>query len=101
MVLPLIDSSETVLSSVLALTAHDLASQYPPNDPWSEKFRATSKTYQNKALGLLARELSTLHGSPVSRIGSDISTTLILGSVIILCNNELLTAQTAGWRVHL
>ena len=100
MVLPLINSSETVLSSVLALTAHDLASQYPPNDPWSKKFRATSQTYQDKALSLLARELSTLHGS-ASRIGSDASTTLILGSVIILCNNELLTAQTAGWRVHL
>ncbi|ODM19372.1 hypothetical protein SI65_05990 [Aspergillus cristatus] len=84
-VLPLLDGSETVLSSVLALTAHDMASQYPSGDVWYDKFQRISKTYQNKALGLLAGELSIL----------------LLASAIILCNAELLTAQESGWRVHL
>ncbi|KAI9930553.1 hypothetical protein ASPWEDRAFT_27073 [Aspergillus wentii DTO 134E9] len=101
MVMPLVETSETVLSSVLALTAHDLASQYPHHDPWYGKFQAISKSYQNKALGLLARELGLLRTSSASQPNTGTASTLTLASVIILCNNELLTAQTAGWRVHL
>lgn len=99
-VLPLLEGSETVLTSVLALTAHDMASQYPPDDLWCQRFQTISKGYQNRAIGLLARELNILHRSPDSRSGTNASTP-ILASAIVLCNAELLKAQEAGWRVHL
>jgi len=99
-VLPLLEGSETVLSSILALTAHDMASQYPSRDVWYDKFQRISKTYQNKALKLLAGELSILRTPPISRSTNTISTP-VLASAIILCNAELLTAQESGWRVHL
>ncbi|KAJ5115420.1 hypothetical protein NUU61_001179 [Penicillium alfredii] len=100
-VLPMVEGSETVLSSVLALTAHDLASQYPRHDPWYERFQSISKTYQEKALGRLAQELNTLRQSTTSQLWSRALPTVILASAIILCNNDMLNAQTAGWRVHL
>lgn len=99
-VVPLFEGSETVLSSVLALTAHDMASQYPSGDFWCDKFQRISKSYQNKALGLLACEISILRTPPDLRSTTNISTP-VLASAIILCNAELLAAQEAGWRVHL
>ncbi|KAJ6031993.1 hypothetical protein N7540_002725 [Penicillium herquei] len=98
-ILPLAENSETVLSSVLALAAHDLASQYPPHDPWFVKFQEISNAYQNKALELLAKELGALTSSSSTSSSPDASMTL--ASVIILCNNELLKAQSAGWKIHL
>lgn len=99
-ILPLLEGSETVLSSILALTAHDMASQYPSGDIWCDRFQRISKSHQNKALELLAGELSILRRPLDSRSTNTISTP-ILASAIILCNAELLTAQEAGWRVHL
>lgn len=98
-ILPLAESSETVMSSVLALAAHDLASQYPRQDPWFVKFTDISNAFQNKALAMLARELSNLTASPSLQSRTDAS--LTLASVIIICNNELLNAASAGWRIHL
>ncbi|KAJ6145631.1 hypothetical protein N7470_009526 [Penicillium chermesinum] len=98
-ILPLAENSETVMSSVLALAAHDLASQYPRQDPWFVKFTDISNAFQNKALALLARELSSLTASQSLESRTDAS--LTLASVIIICNNELLNAASAGWRIHL
>lgn len=71
MVLPLFRCSETVLSSILALMAHDMASQYPSDDIWREKLQKVSKSYQNKALGLLAQELNILRRPTGSRPTTD------------------------------
>ncbi|KAJ5544400.1 hypothetical protein N7513_006964 [Penicillium frequentans] len=98
-ILPLAENSETVLSSVLALAAHDLASQYPAEDPWFVRFQDISDAYQNKALALLAKELSDLTASPSLQNSPDASMTL--ASVLILCNNQLLSAQSSGWKIHL
>lgn len=98
-ILPLAESSDTVMSSVLALAAHDLASQYPREDPWFVKFTDISNAFQNKALSLLAQELSTLTASPSLSSRTDAS--LTLASVIIICNNELLNLASARWRIHL
>ncbi|KAJ5627672.1 hypothetical protein N7490_009900 [Penicillium lividum] len=98
-ILPLAENSETVLSSVLALAAHDLASQYPPQDPWFVRFQNISDAYQNKALALLAKELRDLTTSPSPQASPDASMTL--ASVLILCNNQLLSAQSSGWKIHL
>ncbi|KAJ5292014.1 hypothetical protein N7478_001265 [Penicillium angulare] len=104
-ILPLAENSETVLSSVLALAAHDLASQYPQHDLWFVKFQDISNAYQNKALSLLAKELGTLTASSSSSSSSIVQSTpdasMTLASVIILCNNELLKAQSSGWKIHL
>ncbi|KAJ5096773.1 hypothetical protein N7456_007494 [Penicillium angulare] len=106
-ILPLAENSETVLSSVLALAAHDLASQYPQHDPWFVKFQDISNAYQNKALSLLAKELGTLTASSSSSsssssiVQSTPDASMTLASVIILCNNELLKAQSSGWKIHL
>lgn len=100
-ILPLAEASETVLSSVLALAAHDLASQYPTHDPWFVKFQDISNTYQNKALSLLAQELGTLTAHASSSAVTTSHPSMTLASVIILCNNELLKAQSAGWKIHL
>ncbi|KAJ5767157.1 uncharacterized protein N7511_004773 [Penicillium nucicola] len=101
MILPMAESSETVLSSILAIAAHDLASEYQPNDVGFQAYHQMSRTYQNKSLALLAKELNSLSAS--SSFGSDVSTSsaFTLASVIILCNNEFMQPQGAGWRVHL
>lgn len=101
MVLPLLQCSETVLSSILALTAHDMASQYPSDDIWREKLQKVSKSYQNKALGLLTQELKILRRPTGSRPTTNYISTPVLASSIILCNAELLKAPEARWRVHL
>ena len=101
MILPMAENSETVLSSILAIAAHDLASEYHSNDVGSRTYHQMSKMYQNKSLALLAKELKTLSASSSS--GSDVnaSSAFTLASVIILCNNEFMQPQGAGWRVHL
>jgi hypothetical protein len=101
MILPMAESSETVLSSILAIAAHDLASEYHPNDVGSQTYHQMSRTYQNKSLALLAQELKSLCAP--SSFGSDVSASsaFTLASVIILCNNEFMQPQGAGWRVHL
>lgn len=100
-VLPLLQHSETVFSSILALTAHDMASQYPPDDFWREKLQKASKSYESKALGLLNQELNILRRLPDSRPPTKDVSIPALASSIILCNAELLTAPEARWRVHL
>ena len=100
-VMPLLQHSETVLSSVLALTAHDMASRYPSDDFWCEKLQKVSKSYGKKALGLLTQELNVLRRPPGSRPATNDISTPVLASSIILCNAELLTAPEARWRVHL
>ncbi|KAJ5429685.1 Protein of unknown function DUF3468 [Penicillium cf. griseofulvum] len=100
MILPMAESSETVLSSILAIAAHDLASEYPPNDLGHETFQQMSKNYQNKSLSLLAQELNSLSTSSTALQASTTSA-YTLASVIILCNNEFMKPQGAGWRVHL
>ncbi|OGM41668.1 hypothetical protein ABOM_009951 [Aspergillus bombycis] len=101
LILPLAESSETIFFSILALAAHDLASQYPVNDPWYERFRNISDTHLNNALALLAQELGNLSCLSSSQTGSTTTFSLTLGSVLILCNSDLLKAQTSEWRIHL
>ncbi|KAJ5301809.1 hypothetical protein N7508_006672 [Penicillium antarcticum] len=101
MILPMAESSETVLSSILAIAAHDLASEYHPNDVGSQTYHQMSKAYQNKSLTLLAKELNILSSSSVFRSDVSTSSAFTLASVIILCNNEFMQPQGAGWRVHL
>lgn len=100
MILPMAESSETVLSSILAITAHDLASEYPPNDLGHGTFQQMSKNYQNKSLALLAQELNGLSTS-TSALQASTTSAYTLASVILLCNNEFMKPQGAGWRVHL
>ncbi|KAJ5516891.1 hypothetical protein N7527_008451 [Penicillium freii] len=101
MILPMAESSETVLSSILAIAAHDLASEYPPNDLGHGTFQQMSKNYQNKSLALLAQELNSLSTSSTSALQASTTSAYALASVIILCNNEFMKPQGAGWRLHL
>ena len=101
MILPMAESSETVLSSILAIAAHDLASEYPPSDMGHGTFQQMSKNYQNKSLALLAQELNSLSVSSTSALEASTTSAYTLASVIILCNNEFMKPQSAGWRVHL
>ncbi|KAJ6180592.1 hypothetical protein N7519_011053 [Penicillium mononematosum] len=101
MILPMAESSETVLSSILAIAAHDLASEYHPNDLGHGTFQQMSKNYQNKSLALLAQELNSLSISSTSALEASTTSAYTLASVIILCNNEFMKPQGAGWRVHL
>ncbi|KAJ5950944.1 uncharacterized protein N7479_009357 [Penicillium vulpinum] len=101
MILPMAESSETVLSSILAIAAHDLASEYPPNDLGHGTFQQMSKSYQNKSLVLLAQELNNLSTSSTSALEASTTSAYTLASVILLCNNEFMKPQGAGWRVHL
>lgn len=95
------ESSETVLSSIIAIAAHDLSSEYPPNVLGHGEFQHISKVYQNKSLALLAHELNRLSSSPASELETNTTSAYTLASVIILCNNEFMKPQGAGWRVHL
>ncbi|KAK9852076.1 hypothetical protein MYU51_009107 [Penicillium brevicompactum] len=101
LILPLAESSETLFTSLLALAAHDLASQYPNDDPWCETFRNISDAHLNKALVLLAQELGDLTRLPPTQTSSVTTFHLTLGSVMMICNSDLLKAQTSRWRVHL
>ncbi|KAJ5158676.1 uncharacterized protein N7500_008327 [Penicillium coprophilum] len=101
MILPMAESSETVLSSILAIAAHDLASEYPQNDLGHSTFQQMSKSYQNKTLALLAQELNSLSTSSTSALEASTTSAYTLASVILLCNNEFMKPQGAGWRVHL
>ncbi|KAJ5494260.1 hypothetical protein N7463_010347 [Penicillium fimorum] len=101
MILPMAESSETVLSSILAIAAHDLASEYPQNDLGHGTFQQMSKNYQNKSLVLLAQELNSLSTSSPSALEASTTSAYTLASVILLCNNEFMKPQGAGWRVHL
>ncbi|CAG8887059.1 unnamed protein product [Penicillium egyptiacum] len=101
MILPMAESSETVLSSILAIAAHDLASEYPPNDLGHGTFQQMSKSYQNKSLAFLAQELNSLSISSTSALEASTTSAYTLASVIILCNNEFMRPQGAGWRLHL
>jgi hypothetical protein len=101
MILPMAESSETVMSSILAIAAHDLATEYAPTDLGHGTFQQMSKNYQNKSLALLAKELNGLSTSPASALEVSTTCAYTLASVIILCNNEFMNPQGAGWRVHL
>lgn len=101
LILPLAQNSETLFSSLLALAAHDLASQYPTDDPWCETFRNISDAHLNKSLALLAQELGDLSRLPSTQNGPITTFHLTLGSVMMICNSDLLRAQTSRWRVHL
>jgi hypothetical protein len=101
MILPMAESSETVMSSILAIAAHDLATEYAPTDLGHGTFQQMSKNYQNKSLALLAKELNGLSTSPASALEASTTSAYTLASVIILCNNEFMKPQGAGWRVHL
>ncbi|KAJ5561908.1 hypothetical protein N7535_003629 [Penicillium sp. DV-2018c] len=102
MILPMAESSETVLSSILAIAAHDLASEYPPNEAGHMKFQDISSSYQDRSLALLARELNRLSSlSSAGAVEASTTSAYTLASVIILCNNEFMKPQGAGWRVHL
>ncbi|KAJ5794069.1 hypothetical protein N7457_000668 [Penicillium paradoxum] len=101
MILPMAESSETVLSSILAIAAQDLASEYSPTDLGHGAFQQLSKVYQNKALVLLAQELNTLSSSFASSSEARTTSAYTLASVITLCNNEFMKPQGAGWRIHL
>ena len=104
MILPMAESSETVMSSILAIAAHDLATEYAPTDLGHGTFQQMSKNYQDKSLALLAQELnglSTSPASPSSALEASTTSAYTLASVIILCNNEFMKPQGAGWRVHL
>lgn len=100
LILPLSQHSDTVFLSLLALTAHDLASQYTEIDPWHSRFRDISALYTNKALARLAHELRDLSRLPPLTIPTT-TFSLTLGSVMLICNSDLLEAQTAEWRIHL
>ncbi|KAJ5135734.1 uncharacterized protein N7515_005012 [Penicillium bovifimosum] len=102
MVLPMAERSETVLYSILAIAAHDLASEYPPNELGHRTFQDISRSYQDKSLALLARELNRLSSlSSACTLEASTTSAYTLASVIILCNNEFMKPQGAGWRVHL
>ncbi|CAG8416343.1 unnamed protein product [Penicillium salamii] len=101
MILPMAESSETVMSSIMAIAAHDLATEYPPTDPGHGTFQQMSKNYQNKSLALLAQELNGLSISPATPLETSTTSAYTLAAVIILCNNEFMKPQSAGWRVHL
>jgi hypothetical protein len=101
MILPMAESSETVMSSILAIAAHDLATEYAPTDLGHGTFQQMSKNYQNKSLALLAKELNGLSTTPASPLEASTTSAYTLASVIILCNNEFMKPQGAGWRVHL
>ncbi|EKV17403.1 hypothetical protein PDIG_15270 [Penicillium digitatum PHI26] len=101
MILPMAESSETVLSSILAIAAHDLVSEYSPNDLGHGTFQQMSINYQNKSLALLAQELNGLSTSSTSALQASTTSAYTLASVILLCNNEFMKPQGAGWRVHL
>jgi hypothetical protein len=101
MILPMAESSETVMSSILAIAAHDLATEYAPTDLGHGTFQQMSKNYQNKSLALLAQQLNDLTSSPATALEASTTSAYTLASVIILCNNEFMKPQKAGWRVHL
>lgn len=100
-VLPLAEACDTVLSSVLALAASDLSSQYPKDDPWCRRFKDLSQAHHRRALALLTRELKSLSALPPSQTCPAPSLLSTLVSVIIICNSDLLNAETSEWRMHL
>ncbi|KAJ5345590.1 hypothetical protein N7452_003594 [Penicillium brevicompactum] len=101
MILPMAESSETVMSSILAIAAHDLATEYAPTDVGHGTFQQMSKNYQNKSLALLAQELNGLSISSNTALETSTTSAYTLAAVIILCNNEFMKPESAGWRVHL
>lgn len=101
MILPMAESSETVMSSILAIAAHDLATEYAPTDVGHGAFQQMSKNYQNRSLALLSQELNKLSTSPATALEASTTSAYTLASVILLCNNEFMKPEQAGWRVHL
>ncbi|CAG8236140.1 unnamed protein product [Penicillium salamii] len=100
-VLPLAETHETVLLSVLALAATDISSQFPKGDPWFHIFKNLSQTYHRHVLNLLTYELKSMCALPPSQTRSVASFFPTLVSVMIICNKDILNAETLEWRMHL
>ncbi|CAG8416517.1 unnamed protein product [Penicillium salamii] len=100
-VLSLAETHETVLMSVLALAATDISSQFPKGDSWFHNFKNLSQTYHRHALNLLTYELKSMCALPLSQTRLVASFFPTLVSVMIICNKDILNAETLEWRMHL
>lgn len=99
-ILPLSHVSPTVLSSVLAIAAQDLAYKYTPDHPYPRRLRTISFHYLGQALSSLRQQLGALRRTPGAAICPS-QARCLLASTLLLYNLELLTPEAARWQLHI
>ncbi|GES66081.1 hypothetical protein ATEIFO6365_0013004900 [Aspergillus terreus] len=99
-ILPLSHISPTVLSSVLAIAAQDLAYKYTPDHPYPRRLRTVSFHYLGQALSSLRQQLGALRRTPGAAICPS-QARCLLASTLLLYNLELLTPEAARWQLHI
>ncbi|KAG2411864.1 hypothetical protein HFD88_009420 [Aspergillus terreus] len=99
-ILPLSHVSPTVLSSVLAIAAQDLAYKYTPDHPYPRRLRTVSFHYLGQALSSLRQQLGALRRTPGAAICPS-QARCLLASTLLLYNLELLTPEAARWQLHI
>ena len=96
-VLPLAQESPSLLFAILALSSSHLSSKLPVNELPSRKISTQSIQYRERSLQLLAQQLA----DEAQKNCSATSIHLILATMLILCNLEMVHSDSAIWRVHL
>ncbi|KAL5361894.1 fungal-specific transcription factor domain-containing protein [Aspergillus floccosus] len=99
-ILPLSHVSPTVLSSVLAIAAQDLAYKYTPDHPYPRRLRTVSFHYLGQALSSLRQQLEALRRTPRAPVCPS-QARCLLASTLLLYNLELLTPEAARWQLHI
>lgn len=95
-IIPLAGASSTVLHSVLALSAEDLAARFPYGHPRRQHLQGVSMRQRNQALASVAQLIHCMREED-----SPSQAHCALAATLILYNVELLGAASAKWRMHL
>ena len=92
-----------VFSTVLSLSAEDIAQRHAEDHPRRPYLQDVSMRFRNNALTLLAGQMSSMRERQRLQIGhlDPAEIRNALASTLILYNVELLGAEVVKWRMHL
>jgi hypothetical protein len=95
-VLPLAQESPSLLFAILALSSANLHSKLPSQQPSSTATSTEFVRYRDRSLQLLSQQLQD-----EVQAQSGKSVPLILATMLVLCNLEMVHPDSTVWRVHL
>jgi len=95
-ILPLAQESPSLLFAILALSSANLHSRLPSQQQSSIPMSTEFVRYRDRSLQLLSHQLQD-----DARSQSGKSVALILATMLVLCNLEMVHPDSTVWRVHL
>ncbi|RFU33723.1 hypothetical protein B7463_g2642, partial [Scytalidium lignicola] len=100
-IIPLAMSFPALFHSALALAAGDIAVKSPVNSLEATNSLALSSKHRNTCLKLLAAELKSNLNSETHFEEVQNTTNCMLGTIMLLCNLEMMLPESSQWRLHL